>query len=407
MRILTVNNYHYRRGGSEACYLDFNEVLQQHGHTVINFSTQMPQNLACRWADYFIKEIEYERLSPLGKLGNACKIIYSREARKKIERLLRDTGPQVAHLHNIYHHLSPSILEAIKGHGLPAVMTLHDLKRLCPAYNMLRQGKVCESCGGTKFYRAVLHRCLKGSLALSALIALEMYLHKWWGIYEKNIDVFISPSRFLRNKLLEYGFCADKIVYIPNFVRLERFSPDFAAGDYILYVGRLSPEKGIITLLEAMAELRHLPLKIVGGGPQLEEIEYLIAQRDLSNVQLLGYRGPEELAALYRGAKFVVLPSEWYENAPLAILEAFACGKPVIGADIGGIPELIGSGGEHGLLFTPGRADDLAQKISSLVASGALMREMGKRARKSAQEKFSPKTHYRQMLAVYEKFVTC
>jgi len=361
-------------------------------------------NETTEFEPYFVENIDYSDVRLLKKLINSAKIIYSLEAKRKIRSLLEKTGPDIAHLHVFQHQLSPSIIREIKRFGIPVVNTVHDLKPLCPNYTMLCHGAVCEKCKRHKYYHCLLNRCVKDSLAASLVATVEMAVHLLLGSYSL-IDAYITPSRFFRDKLVEYGFSPEKVQYIPNFIDCNRFRTDAQPADYILYFGRLSTEKGIKTLLNAMKHVKRSTLLMAGDGPFRNQAEEMIYKDNLKNVKLLGYVTGRELVNLIENSKFTVLPSEWYENCPMSVLESMACGKPVIGAKIGGIPELI----DHkrtGLVFEPGNAEQLSEDINYLLDNPRLIVQMGKEGRLKAENENNPTLNFRKTIDVYNHLLT-
>jgi glycosyltransferase involved in cell wall biosynthesis len=301
--------------------------------------------------------------------------------------------------------LSPSVLYSAKENGLPVVWTVHDYEPLCPNTLFLNRNGVCEDCKGDKYYKVISNRCKKESLSASIMAAIIFYAHRTASIY-KMIDYFITPSEFLKNKLIDYGFDSKKIVHIPNFIDIEKIRANYTHSDYFLYLGRLSREKGILTLLKAIKSLQgSARLKIVGKGQIEEEIVNYITINKLENlVEMLGYRGEKELEDIMKKAMFVVVPSECYENFPYAVLEAFAYGKPVIGANIGGIPEQIDDG-VNGYLFEYKNTSELAEKIISLIDNPDKIVEMGKKAREKAELKYNSQHHYETLMNLYRRLV--
>lgn len=398
--LLNINSYHYPKGGADAVYLRHASLMAEAGWDPAFFSMVHEENLSSEWSSYFVSEIEYGKSnSKLDKLAAAGKIIYSLEARTKLKELLCARRPDFAHVHNIYHHISPSILGLLAEEGIPAVLTAHDLKLLCPAYTMLTGGAVCERCKGGRLHNIVAHRCMKDSLALSALIYLESTVHRLFGLYRNNLARVILPSRFYQAKFQEWGWPAEKLTYIPNFIEADRYTAFPDPGDYFLYFGRLSPEKGVATLLRAAA-LAQVKLRIAGAGPDEAELRTLAATVG-AQVEFLGVIRGEALSELVSGSRCVVLPSEWYENAPMSVLEAFAMGKPVLGADIGGIPEMV-LPGETGFLFASGDVEQLAARMRQVQGLPApVLRDMGNLASRFVREKFSPRVYQDAMLELY------
>lgn len=403
MRILMCNSFYYLRGGAERCFFDLTALLEQHGHEVIPFSMVHEQNYPSPYARYFVSGVDFPKLLQGSGIGGKVqaveRVIYARETRDKLRQLLADVKPDLAHIHGIAHEMSPSFLPALKAAGVPVVQTLHDYKLLCPNTSFVSQGQVCEACKGHRYYNVVRKRCKRGSLAASLLAGLEMYVHKGLQIYEKNVDTFISPSRFLQQKMYEYGI-QNRIVHIPNFVNADTVQPRTEKEPYIVYAGRLVDVKGVRTLLQAMTTARGVRLYLAGSGELEGELRQFAQANNLTQVVFLGYLDKAALTDLVQRALCTVTPSEWFENNPMTVLESFACGTPVIGANIGGIPELV-IHNQTGLLFQPGDASQLAQQIQALVADPARAVELGRNARTQVLTVNNPTTHYEQTIQVY------
>ena len=402
MKILMVNKYFHIKGGSETYIFSLKELLEANGHEIVEFSMHDPQNLASLYADYFVSNIDYNQsVGFLKKLQYAANIIYSREAYAKISQLIDLVKPDVAHLHLFQHQLSPSILYALKKKGIPIVYTAHDLKCLCANYKMLVNNRVCEDCKDGQHYNCWKNRCVKNSRLKSALNVIEMYVHEYFQSYQL-IDVIITPSMFFRNKFIEYGFDANKIAYLPNFLDAGKFTPVYEYDNYFIYLGRLSEEKGVFTLLQAMHQVQGIQLYIIGTGPLEEPIAQKIKGQGLeARVKLLGYRSGGELDQLKAQAMFSVMPSEGYENAPYSLLEMMAIGKPVIGSNIGGIPEMI-EAGNTGLLFNTKDADDLAAQINLMKNNPELVWKYGHNARDKLLAEYNSPGHYDGMEKIYK-----
>jgi glycosyltransferase involved in cell wall biosynthesis len=400
-RLLSINNYHYRRGGAEAVYLDQQDLFEAAGWETAAFAMQHPKNIESPYARYFVEEIEFGHDYGLAeKLRMAAKIIHSSEAQRNMRRLLDDFAADVAHVHSVYHHISPSVLPVLSERGVPVVLTAHDLKLLCPAYTMLRDGRPCEECAGGSTIQALRHRCIKGSSALSGLIAMESGIHRMTGVYRKHVDKVIAPSQFYRDKFVEYGWPEEQVAYVPNFLVAEDVEPRFEAGDYFVFVGRLSYEKGVDTLVRAAAAAG-VPLRVVGDGPLRQSLEDQYGGEDAS-IRFEGFQSGDDLWALIRGSRALVIPSEWYENAPISVLEAYAAGKPVIGARIGGIPELI-EVGATGWLFESGSVESLAGVLGDVMAMpGDKVQAIGRAARERVEARHSPASYVDNLIAIYE-----
>lgn len=399
--LLSINNYNYARGGAEVVFQRHNAMLSESGWSVVPFCMRHPKNEPSQWDDDFVEEIEFgsEHYGTLDKISKGLKAVYSFESRGKIAGLLDRVEPDVCHAHNIYHHISPSVLSVIRGRGVPLVMTLHDLKIACPAYSMLSHDGVCERCRDGGLYRVATNRCMKGSSALSLLVMIESYLHRLLGSYTENVDRFVVPSRFYMNKLSEWGFDRSKFVHVPNFVDTARFRPHYDPGSRFVYFGRLSNEKGVATLLRA-AVRAGIALDIVGAGPAEHELREL-AQGSGTDVVFHGHQSGEALHSRIAQARAVVVPSEWYENAPLSVLEACALGKPIIAADIGGLPELV-THEESGWVFESGSVDALSACLRQVAElPDSTIRAAGRAARARVETDFSPERYIESMHAVY------
>ena len=401
MKVLFVNKFFYLRGGSEADFFDTARLIESRGHKAVFFSMEHPENIPSPYSKYFVSNVDFdEQGSLINGVKTAGRVLYSLQAKRRIDGLLRSERPDIVHLHNIHHQISPSILHTIKAHALPVVMTLHDYKMVCPVYTLLLNGRPCQRCRGGRYYNGLINRCTKNSYLKSAVNVLEMYLHhRILHIYDL-VDVFISPSLFLKEKVQEMGF-EGEVVHMPNFIDVGEFSPCYNHKERsLVYFGRLSPEKGLFTLLEAISGL-DLELKIIGDGPLRKDMEKMVKEKGLDNVSFLGYRRGEELKGAIQRAMAVILPSQWYENYPRSVIEAFALGKPVIGSRIGGIPELVRDG-ETGLTFEPGNVEDLRAKVKILISNSDAVYKMGQGARRFVEEKLNPEVHYQGLIKIYE-----
>jgi glycosyltransferase involved in cell wall biosynthesis len=407
LKILIINTYHHIRGGDSFHALNLGALLENSGHTVHYFAMQGKNNLPCPDERYFVGEIDY-RQALKSSLTNGYRVLwrslYSTEAKKSIAKQLDEVKPDIAHLHSIRHHLTKSILPEIAQRNIPIVWTLHDYKELCPNTSFYDGTRICEACKGKRYYSLIKKRCKKGSLLPSLVTYLEAHINDCLG-YDEFISLYISPSLFLRNKFIEYGYDSHKIRSFPNFLRLNDFVPDPAHEDYLLYVGRLEQEKGLKTLIEGFTRAAqanpHLRLKIAGNGSMEEELKSQLSIGNATSVEMVGFRQGQELRDLLQKAKAVIVPSEWYENYPFASLEAMACGKPVIASRIGGIPEQV-EDEVTGFLFEPFNPASLSEKIEML--QGLSEKEialMGQRAREAVEKHNAPDVYLDFILQVY------
>jgi glycosyltransferase involved in cell wall biosynthesis len=399
-KLLSLNTYNYRRGGSDVVFLEHDAMFRAQGWDTAVMTMLHPKNEASPWSRFFADEIEFgHEYGALDRLAMAGKVIYSGEARRKISALLDEFPADVAHAHCIYHHLSPSVLMELKQRGIPTVMTAHDLKLACPAYKMLNRGGVCEKCRSGNLLHVVANRCIRDSLPVSALIMLESAVHKSLGLYRRNLDRVVAPSLFYKQKLMEWGWPERQLAYIPNYVEAAAYTPRYEPGDYFFYFGRLAMEKGVATLIRAAAQAG-VKLRVAGTGPEGDALKALAAEAG-GDIGFLGFVSGEPLWKWVREARAIVLPSEWYENAPMSVLEAYASGKPVIGARIGGIPEMV-KPDETGLLFESGNMGELADCMRRLAAApDDSVADMGRAARRYVSTTFTSQRYLNDMLTLY------
>ena len=419
LNVLHINKFHYLRGGSETVYFETAHLLETHGHKSIFFSMRHPENIICDTSNYFISYIDLNKINNVVDcIKTAGRVLYSLEAKKCLSQLLKDKhSVDIAHLHNIHHQISPSILHELRKRKLPIVMTLHDYKMVCASYNMLVHERPCEVCARGKFYKAIIHKCLKGSFFKSTLSSIEMYLHhRVIDIYD-NVDIFISPSIFLKDKLREMGF-RKEIVYLPNFIDIHKFDEfkievDKDGNDNeisLVYFGRLTHGKGLVTLLEAAKLLSHrnrnnkIQIKIIGDGLLREELQRKVKTEGISNVRFFGYMKGKALYQEIKKSLAAILPSEWYENSPMSVIEAFVFSKPVIGARIAGIPELVRDN-ETGLTVEPGNIEDLSLKIEYLVNNPDKTAEMGENARRFVEQNLNAEKYYQELTEIYKRAI--
>jgi glycosyltransferase involved in cell wall biosynthesis len=403
-RILQINKFHFLNGGAELYYFGLSKLLRDRGHTVGHFSMKHPENVPCAEERFFVDNVDYDK--PGGfyrKLLLAGHTVYSIEARKKLGLLLDCNSYDIAHLHNFHHQLTPSILVELKRRGLKIVHTVHDFKLVCPNYRMLTHDGVCERCKGHRYYQCVLHRCNRNSLSASAVCALEMYVQRLMGCLDF-IDIFLAPANFTAAKIIEFGIPRSKVRVVPNMIDVKTYEPQYEPGKYLLYLGRLSPEKGVATLIRAMKRLPETPLVITGRGSYADEMQKMVRDASLRNIEFAGHLGGSTLTNMIRNCMAVVIPSEWYENCPFSVIEAFAYGKPVIGARIGGVGEMVADG-ETGYQFDAGDADGLADVLAKAVADPANLRAMGCRAREVAETVYDAEPHYDLIMRSYNELI--
>jgi glycosyltransferase involved in cell wall biosynthesis len=402
MKILLINKFLYPKGGDAVCTLDVGRLLSKKGHEVYFWGMKHPNNPEYPYSQYFVDNIDYHKsLSFKEKIDTSLKILYSFEARNKIERFINEVvKPDIVHLNNFAHQISPSILDVFKKYNIPTVMTMHDYKIVCPSYLMLANRNTCDKCKNNKFFWCFFKRCVKGSFSKSLVNVIEMYFHHGILHIYDNIDIFISPSKFLAKKVKEMGFKKEVFV-LPNFVWIEEFQPQYEwEENSICYFGRLSYEKGLFTLIKAVKNLS-VKLKIIGDGPIKDKLNSLVDNLSISNMQFLGYKVGNVLYNEVKKSKFVVISSECYENSPRSLIESFALGKPVIGTNIGSIPELV-IDNYTGLTFEKFNINDLHYKILFMLKNPEKIIEFGKNARKFVEENNNTEKYYNNLINLYK-----
>jgi len=408
MKVLQINNYHYLKGGSERVYFETSKILEKNGHEVLFFSVKDDESDSHYSDKYFVKPFDYKNAGSLKKIKYAAEFIYNKEAKENLELLIENEKPDIAHLHIFYGRLTSSILPVLKKHNIPVVMSVHEYRMLCPAYVMRdNEGEICEKCADGNYFNCIRGRCTKNNLIYSSIAALECFVRDRLFSYEEHIDKFIMVSQFIMDKHIQYKpSIKSKSVQIYNFIDLSNYTPNFSHENYYLYFGRLSSEKGIMTLLNAWRNFPDLHLKIVGGGELEKDVRQYIDKHQMYNIELVGYLSGDALFDVVKRSKFIFVPSEWYENNPMNVIESFALGKPVVGARIGGIPELVKEG-FNGFLFESGNFDDLTNTIKKTESvSDNDYAEFGKNARDFAEEHFNETKYYYELLKIYEELLS-
>lgn len=390
IKILLSNKFYYRRGGDCVYTLNLEHLLKTHGHTTSIFTMQHPENLPTVWSKYFPSEIHF---SPgLGMLEAFCRPFGTKEVIRKFNSLINDFKPDIVHLNNIHSQLSPIIAELAHQRGIKVVWTLHDLKLLCPRYDCLRNGQMpCEECFNDK-HKVLEYKCMKNSIVASFLAYKEAV--KWnKERLEACTDIFLCPSQFIANKMEQGGFNPNKLKTLCNFIDVKKCKKDnYTKNDYYCFIGRLSHEKGIKTLITVANELPY-KLIIIGGGPLEIEMRKLAS----SNIEFVGFKQWDEIKEIVGKAKFSVIPSECFENNPLSVIEAQCLGTPVLGARIGGIPELIEEG-ITGMTFASKNVEDLKVKIQKMFASTFNYPEIAQKS----QEKYNAEKYYNELMKIYQ-----
>ena len=412
MKVLLVNRYLYRRGGDATYTIALARLLQERGHEVICFGLRTPQNDPSLNVPVAVDPIDFPALLDRGGITSAIEVmrrtVYSYESKAKMEAVLDTERPDIVHLQNIHHHLSPSVISAAAGRQTPVVWTMHDFSVICPNGNLFSNGRVCEECRPTRFHRVIINRCKRGSVPASLVAAMESTVHRVIGIF-KGVSLFIAPSQFVASKLCDFGFFPERIVHLNHFISRDDGSSastsrqselEKGMSGYLLYAGRLVPEKGIVTLLKAASRWGKLRLKIAGDGPLRDTVRQ--ACRRNQQIEFLGWVGERQLRSLHQDAMGAVVPSEWYEPFGFAVVESLAMGRPVIGSAIGAIPELVGQE-SRGFLFRPGDPDDLARAVRELASDPARAAEMGSEGLRFVRENLSSDAHYERLMGIYSR----
>jgi glycosyltransferase involved in cell wall biosynthesis len=399
LTILLVNKFLFPFGGVESVVFAEKALLESYGHRVVLFGMHHPRNIETPWARYFVSRVDYADRSLTARLRAAVRALYSIEAQRKIRHLIQDAKPDIAHVHHIYHQITPSILYPLRAARVPVVQTIHDYKPVCPNAKCYvpSSGEVCFRCRDGHFYRAIIHNCGSYGRVSSALIALEAYLNRLTRVYERHVSLFLTPSRFLREVLIAGGMPADRIRVVPNFVDLDACCAS-DEGRYVLFAGRLEAYKGVLNVLEAARRLPDIPFRIIGTGTLEAEVRRIAAS--LPNVTVTGHLDRPAVRREIEGAICLVAPSLWNDIAPQVVLEAFACGKPVIAAQRGGLQEMI-EHGVNGLLLTSDDPRELAAAIAALWEQPSQRAIMGRAACEVARSRYAPARHYQALIAAY------
>ena len=406
MKILLINHRYFLSGGPEKYMFAIKELLEKHGHTVIPFSVASKKNVKSEYEHYFAEPIgsdeqvyyeEYKK-TPKTVLQMLDRQFYSLGVRKRLEKLIQDTKPDICYLMHHYNKLSPSVIDACKKYRIPVVMRLSDFFLACPNALFIRQGQVCEECLQKSLISAVKHKCVKNSLVGSLIKVSAMYFHQLLRIYRK-VNYIVAPSTFTISKIRQ-KLPKNQFVHIPTFINpTEKYNPKL--GDYALFVGRTEEEKGIKTLIKAFQGTKH-KLKIVGKSSTEydNKIKAYLSENKLSNIEFIGPKYGEGLWKIYRKARCVIVPAEWYENMPNVVLEGMLFSKPLIVSNLGSFKDLI-KRNKTGLLFEPKNVEDLRKKIKLVFNNNSLAKKMGKNAYREAITKYSPEKHYETLINIF------
>ena len=392
MKILTVHNKYQHRGGEDTVLAAEVRMMEMYGHAVVHYGRNNE---------------ELKGRSGIGVLAAAAETVWSFSSQEALQEVLKTERPDVAHFHNTFPLISPSAYYACAEARVPVVQTLHNYRLLCPGATFLRDGKVCEDCLDKAVpWPGVLHGCCRGSRPATFATVAMLSVHRALGTWRNKVNVYIALTEFARKKFIEGGgLPADRIVVKSNFVA-NRPTPHASGGDYALFVGRLSTEKGPQVLPVAWHGMQtQIPLRIAGDGALLKPLSEDIRRNGLSSrIELIGRLPAGEIEAVMAGARFLVMPSVWYEGFPMTVVEAFASGVPVVASRIGSLAEIV-EDGRTGLHFTPGDAADLAAKVEWAWRHPREMEEMGRAARREYEVKYTPEINYKRLMEIYERAI--
>lgn len=389
MRVLILHNRYQFRGGEESSVSADSALLAAHGHDTIHYS---------RGHDEIAR-----RRGVASQARVAADALWSWSSYRRVREIIRNWRPDVAHFHNIFPLISPSAYRACRGEGVPVVQTLHNYRLVCPAGTLLRDGKVCELCVGHVPWPAVRYACYRGSHLQSAVMASAIGGHTALGTWQRQVNAYIALTGFARDIFIRGGLPADRIFIRCNAVA-EPEPVEYSGPGSAIFVGRLSPEKGIETLLAAWARLPHVALTLVGGGPLLADVRAAAARPELRHVEVTGELSHVEVLARIGRAGMLVFPSIWYEGLPYTVLEALAAGRPVVASDLGAQAEIV-SDGVNGLRFPPSDADALVAAVQKLAGSHDLAQRLARGARRVFLERYAPERSYAQLMGVYHRVI--
>ena len=393
MRILLINKFLYPRGGAETYMFKVGEQLTKMGHEVQYFGMQDERNIVRNNLGIYTDNVDFHE-KRLSAITYPFKIIYSKENRKKLEKVLDDFKPDIVHLNNINFQLTPAIIDKIYEHHIPMVQTVHDLQMLCPNHLMFQDFKVCEKCKNGNYMECIKNKCIHNSTPKSLIGAIESYVYHMGNTYSK-VDYYICPSRFIEVKLNEYSdIYKDKTEFVQNFIELPKLH-NMKKKPYVLYFGRFYEEKGIRILLDAINKCSDIDFVFVGDGPLKPLIEK-------SRADYLGFKTGQELNQLIEEAAISIYPSIWYENCPLSILESETLGTPIIASNLGGIPELI-EDGKTGRIVKDMTADCLADVIHETMANQTLLNVMHENCLKKRDTLISIQEYCERLECIYDK----
>jgi len=390
MKVAIIHNSYRQPGGEDVVVAEETRLLEDHGHKVVSY----------RRSNH-----ELDGMSKGQLLIHVKDVVYSGDSKGEIKNLIRNERPDMVHVHNTFLMISPSVYEACKDEGVPVVQTLHNFRLLCPGGTFYRSGVVCEECIGGKFWNGICHGCYRNSRSMTSVVALMLKFHQLRGTWSNSVDKYVALSEFARSKFVLGGLPPDKVQVKPNFIGIDPGAKT-QPGEFALYVGRLVPEKGVEVLLAAWKKLSKAPpLMIIGDGPSKDGLQSQIETEHIPNVQLMAWKPRELVLDAIKKAAVLILPSTWYEGFPMTIVEAFACGTPVICSRLGAMQEIVVDECT-GLHFTPGDARDLAEKVDSLFGDSKRLSAMSRAARSKFEELYTAEKNYSQLMSIYEQTIS-
>lgn len=413
MKILLVNYRYFISGGPEKYMFNVKTLLEENGHEVVPFSIHSTKNVETPYSKYFVEPIGDRNAVYFNEVKKTPKSIwqllsrsvYSFEVKRALQKEIKEEKPDIVYIIHFVNKLSPSVIRGAKQMGVPVVLRLSDFFLLCPRFDFIRNGAPCEECMTSGYYKCIKNKCVKSSLAASFIRVLSMKIHKFLKIY-KDVDAFITPSFFMKEKMIQYGYDSNKITCIPTFTSTTKEDiNNIEVGNYGLYFGRISEEKGVETIVKAYEKLPKNRAVIMGDDTTAEakRLKEYISNRNITNINFIGFKTGKELENIIKNARFVMIPSIWYDNLPNTALEAFRFGKPILASNIGSIPEIV-TDGYNGFLFTPSDYNRLIEFIEKL-GDDNLVRTLGSNGRMFLEEHFGKEEHYRKLISLFEGLI--
>ncbi len=383
MKVLLCHAYYQQRGGEDLSFEAECRLLESRGHPIVRYT------------------VRNDQINQMTRIGAACRTVWNRDTAAELRGLLRRERPDVVHFTNTFPLLSPAVYYAARAERVPVVQSLRNYRMMCPAALFLREGKICEDCLGKSVpYPAIVHGCYRESRLASTVVAGMLTVHRLLDTWRQAVDLYFTPSRFARDKHIEAGLPPERITVKPNFLDPDP-GPGAGAGNYALFVGRLSPEKGLDTLLKAWQRIgTRLPLRIVGDGPLRPKLEEIV--RCQPGVTLIGSQNPQDVLRLMQEATCLVMPSVWYETFGRTIIEAYACGTPVLASRLGAMAELVVDE-RTGFTFTPGDADDLSACVERLLSAPGQWQHLRQAARQEYLERYTAERNYPALMEIYQQ----